>query len=73
MSLTAFKFYSNQNKKLSMSHFLVIQVLKLELLLEVKVEVMVDMDMGAIVEAMVEAILSQIATIPTMANNLEKG
>ena len=53
-----------------MSHFFVIQVLKLKLLLEVKVKVMVDMDMGAIVEAMVEAILCQIATIHTMANNL---
>ena len=70
MSLTVIKFYSNQNKKLLMSHFFVIQVLKLKLLLEVKVEVMVDMDMGAIVEAMVEAILCQIATIHTMANNL---
>ena len=70
MSLSVIKYCSNQNIELSMSHFLIIQVLKVEVLLEVKVEAMVDI---AIVEAMVEAILSKIATIPTMANNLEKG
>ena len=70
MSLSVIIFCSNQNKELSMSHFFIIQVLKVEVLLEVKVEAMVDI---VIVDAMVEAILSKIATIPTEANYLEKG